>query len=188
MDNNQLSEFDHFLICFPEIELPVTISSQYFDIFSNYNKVLPQFLINKYIIGEDIVFPDKIVSTYDRHKNYEIHSDEESNDNTEEVEFIACFRLPESADFKAVVYLKISLLNYDYFLHTFDSTGRTISRISISGMNYDGQKITEKAALIEDDLKIWVMEGVKDENASIGQSRPNLPGFYIDNKGNILRN
>jgi hypothetical protein len=186
MDNNQLSEFEHFLNCFPEIELPVTISSQYFDVFSNFNKVLPQFLINKYIIGEDIVFPDKIVSTYDHHKNYEINSDEELPNN--EDEFIACFKLPESGDFHAVVYLKISLLNYDYFLHTFDSAGRSISSKSISGMNSDGQKITEKAALIEDNLKIWIMEGIIDENEGIEQSVRDLPGFYIDEKGKIMRN
>lgn len=188
MDNSQLSEFEHFLGFFPEVELPVSISSQYLDIFSNYNKVLPQFLISKYIIGEDIVFPDKLVSTYNRHKDHEVNSDEESNDNSWEDEFIACFKLPDSHDFHAVVYLKISLLNYDYFLHTFDSAGRTISSIIISGMNSDGQKINEKVALIGEDLKIWIMEATIFENEGIEKSVSDLPGFYIDDKGKILKN
>ena len=186
MDNSQLSEFEHFLGFFPEVELPVSISSQYLDIFSNYNKVLPQFLISKYIIGEDIVFPDKLVSTFNRHKDREVNSDEESNDNSWEDEFIVCFKLPESHDFHAVVYLQISLLNYDYFLHTFDSAGRTISKKTISGMNYDGQTITEKAAMIDGDLKIWIMEGIREENDDFKQSSRNLPGYCIDVKGNII--
>lgn len=37
MTYNNIDEFDDFLMFFPDIELPVNISSEYLEIYSKYN-------------------------------------------------------------------------------------------------------------------------------------------------------
>ena len=161
-----MSEFEEFLSFFPEIELPVNISSEYLRVFSSLNKPVPQLLLDKFIPEENIAFP----------KDPEL-----------EAEYISCFRLPENQNFKAVVYLKISLLNYDFYLLTIDNRGQTISKQIISSLRSDGKLIKEKASFIDENLRIWIMEGASDENKYFDPENSKFASFIVNEKGEILK-
>lgn len=158
------SEFEFFLSFFPEAELPVNLSSDYFSMFGTLNKPVPELLSKKYI---DLAFEE---------------------DTDEFAEIIPCFSLPETENFKGIVYLKISLLNYDFYLHTFDNAGRTIAYKIISSMNSDGSEIHEKAALIDDMLRIWIMEGDNDESNHFDPANSKFISIHVNDKGEIVAN
>lgn len=161
-----MSEFEDFLSYFPLIELPVNISSEYFSIFSSFNKPLPWLLTDKFLIDE----------------NKDI-----SEEDYSETEYIACFRLNENQNFNAVVYLKISLLTYEYYLHTFDNAGRTISTQVISSLNSDGSIIKETAAMIDESLRIWKMESVSDGSFNFDPANNLFESFYLSESGEIIK-
>lgn len=161
-----MSEFEDFLSYFPLIELPVNISSEYFSLFSSFNKPLPRLLTDKFLIDE----------------NKDI-----SEEDYSETEYIACFRLNENQNFNAVVYLKISLLTYEYYLHTFDNAGRTISTQVISSLNSDGSIIKETAAMIDESLRIWKMESVSDGSFNLDPANNLFESFYLSESGEIIK-
>lgn len=161
-----MSEFEEFLGFFPELDLPVNISSEYLSVFSSMNKPIPLFLTNLFISDENVDAP---------------------GESELENEYIACFKLPEKQNFKAIVYLKISLLNYEYYLHSFDYAGRTISSQIISGLSYDGILLKEKAAMIDENLRVWIMEGANDENNDFDPANSKFLSFYLDDAGQILK-
>lgn len=161
-----MSEFEEFLTFFPVIELPVNISSEYFSLFSSFNKPLPRLLTDKFLIDE----------------NKDL-----SEEDYSETEYIACFRLNENQNFNAVVYLKISLLTYEYYLHTFDNAGRTISTQVISSLNSDGSIIKETAAMIDESLRIWKMESVSDGSFNFDPANNLFESFYLSESGEIIK-
>lgn len=161
-----MSEFEDFLTYFPLIELPVNISSEYFSVFSSFTKPVPEILISKYIMDESRIVAEE---------------------NDPETEYIACFRINENQNFNAIVYLRISLLNYEYHLHTYDNAGRTISSEVISSLNYDGTFIKETAALIDETLRIWKMEGTSAENSDFDPANTRFESFLINDNGEIIK-
>lgn len=138
------SLFESFYSFFPEIELPITLSEEYTNIFSKYNKALPLQLIENFILDQQLFF-----------------GDEKENDlETEEIEeYLPCFRLPENKNYHGIVYWKASLLKYEYILHTFDLKGNSISRQVIASTTSDGKNIRQVVATIDPDLEIYIMGG-----------------------------
>jgi len=158
------SEFEYFLSFFPEAELPVNLSSEYFSMFGTLNKPVPELLTKKYL---------------------ESDSTEMADDYTE---IVPCFSLPETENFKGVVYLKISLLNYDFLLHTFDNAGMTIAFSIISSLTSNGTEVHEKAALIDEMLRIWIMEADTGESNNFDPANSKFISFQINDKGEIVEN
>jgi hypothetical protein len=156
------SEFEFFLSFFPKVELPANLSSEYFSMFGTMNKPIPELLAKKYL---------------------ELESTENNDVYTE---IVPCFSLPETENFKGVVYLKISLLNYDFLLHTYDNAGRPIAYRIISNMTSNGTDIHEKAALIDDMLRIWIMEADTDESNNFDPAISKFISFHVNDKGEIV--
>ena len=216
-------EFQKFLDLFPEIELPVTLSSEYLEVFSKYNKPIPEILLRKYILNEKIHIPDDIAAQYNPHlaaekddekkekkflsleeldlkifdkSNHEHHhhEDEEAQEEEEEGggktevedEYIAAFKIKGTGRFYAVVYIKISLLNYEYILHTFDLNGNTIDKKTIAKMTVDGENIKELVAMIDEDLVILVMEGDKHKDENFDPEKSVFFTYQIDDDGHIV--
>ena len=163
MNRDNIPSFQEFLTYFPEIELPVNISSEYLNIFSNYNKPIPEDFIHTYII-----------------------SSENSVDleNVIEDEYITCFKIPGTMNFHALVYIKISMLNYDYYLHSFDMAGNSIDSKVIASMHSDGTNIIEKAALIDENHMIWTMRA--DETEDFDPAMSKFSGFQLLNNGKVI--
>ena len=124
---------------FPEVELPITLTTDTHHLFSTQNKPLTEAMVERFLRAPD-------------------------DDVDEFTEFIACFRLPVAEHYQALVYWKASLMQYEYILTTFDLKGRFITRHTIAGMKSNGESILKRIATIDDEGVILVAEGVAPIN------------------------
>jgi len=202
---NELNDFKSFISLFPEVELPVTLSNEYLEIFSKYNKPIPEILIRKYILNEDIYIPENIDPSYEPSHLKEItpqinlkkisldtsltdEEDEEENTGYPiDDEYIACLRLPRITRFYGLVYIKIGILTYEYILHTYDKNGKTINSQIIASMRIEDNVIKENVALIDEDMIILVMEGDKNIQDNFNPGNSHFLSFEIDDDGHISK-
>lgn len=169
MESSHLTEFKFFLSLFPEVEMPVTLSSDYHEIFSKENKPIPEIDIYKYILDDGTK-----------------SATNEIPDDFYDDEYIACLKIPETVNFHAIVYLKIGILKYEYFLHTYDANGIFISKQLIANMSSDGKTIKENVAFIDEDLIVLNMEGDVNVNENYNPQNSNAKSYEINEKGEIL--
>ncbi|MBX2873756.1 MAG: hypothetical protein KTR30_16695 [Saprospiraceae bacterium] len=135
-------DFVSFLEQFPLLEPPILLGEDSHHAFSKANLPLPAALVQTYLIPID---------------------GEEPDENTE---FIACFRLGGLKDIHAIVYWKASLLNYNYVLVTFDKAGNMIEKRVIAGTFYDGKKLTQSVATIDEDWMISIASGQTNSHST----------------------
>lgn len=127
--------FSHFLDKFPEIALPVTLGDEAHHDFSRENDPLPGQMTDQYL---------------------EPLEEEPADELTE---YIACFRLPETHGFHALVYWRAGLMSYRYRLVTFTTKGEVINHRVIAGTYSDGEVLTKAVATIDEDWEIVVVSG-----------------------------
>ncbi|MCB0632349.1 MAG: hypothetical protein R2824_04940 [Saprospiraceae bacterium] len=132
--------FQHFLEKFPEVEFPVTLGEDTHHIFSSKNDPLPALMIEQFILPIE---------------------EEEVDEFTE---FIACFRMPAQKEYQGIVYWRAGLLNYQYILVTFGKDEKMIDKRVIGGSFYDGDKLTQSVATLEEDGQIIIASGQEDPN------------------------
>ena len=156
-------KFNSFIEMFPVIDLPITLNDEIHHIFSKNNKPLPAPFIKHFILPLE---------------------EEES----EHVEFIPCFSIPETSQFKAIVYWKARLMEYLYTLVTFTNKGEFIDKRAIGGTFFDGKKLTQSIATIDEDWEILIATGQSSKNvdefdpaASKAFKLELLPDGYIVN-------
>ncbi len=135
-------DFISFLEQFPLLEPPIILGEDSHHAFSKANLPIPAALISHYLIPIDGEDPD------------------------ENTEFIACFRLDGLKDIHAIVYWKASLLNYNYVLVTFDKAGNMLEKRVIAGTFYDGEKLTQSVATIDEDWMISIASGQSSSRTS----------------------
>ncbi len=128
-------EFNAFLEHFPTIELPITLNDEIHHEFSNINEPLPALMIEQFI---------------------QPYEPEEADEFTE---YIACFKIPETHDFHAIVVWRAGLLSYTYTMMTFTKKGELIDKYAIAGTFYDGQQLTQSVATIDEDWEMLIMSG-----------------------------
>lgn len=163
MNGNRRLNFLDFLGLFPEIEFPVTLTTESHHFFSKSNSPLPEDVIMGFL--------------------NEISGDEPSPF----VEYIACFRLPKHLDFHGIVFWKADLMKYEYILTTFDKNGRLVGKQIIAGTKSNGKTIITRVATIQEDGSIIVAEGEDDPNElyyQAGKSR--TYHFELLQTGDIL--
>jgi len=133
--------FASFLEKFPEVRLPVILNDEIHHDFSQHNEPFNALMIERFIapIEEDPV-----------------------DDLTE---FIACFKIPDTGEFHAVVYWKAALLNYQYTLATFTKTGLLVDKRVIAGLFSDGKMLISSVATIDEDWCIHVVSGQTEANS-----------------------
>ena len=134
----KISSFKQLLAKFPEIELPVTLNAETHHIFSRENDPLPEALIRAHL---------------------QIDTQGEYDDLTE---FVACFRLPSPPAYIALVYWKAQLMEYSYWLLTFEPSGRPIGSKVIAGTKSNGATILTRIATIDEDGIIHIAEGISE--------------------------
>jgi hypothetical protein len=132
MKKNQSVSFDNFLTLFPEVELPMVISTDIHIEFSRHNIPIPGVMIDRYLS-----------STHD----------------DEFTEYIACFSIPNTKSFHAIVVWRAGLMEYEYHLVTFDKSGNLLDKRVIAGTKSDGKLLTRSVATIEADWLINIVEG-----------------------------
>lgn len=127
--------FAQFLEQFPTVELPISLGDQSHLDFSRHNDPLPLPMITAFL--QPI----------------------EATEDDEYTEYIACFKIPDTYDFHAIVYWKAELLNYTYTLATFSKQGDLISKRVIAGTFANGEIITQSITTIDDDWMIYILSG-----------------------------
>lgn len=162
--------FKSFLSYFPEIELPITLSEEYTGIFTRYNKPIPPELIEIFILEKQLFF-----------------ADEDDKDNLDEIEeYVPCFSLPDSNNYVAIVYWKAGLLKYEYIIHTYDKTGKTISKHTIASTTTDGKNIRQIVATIDADQVIFIMGGDTDNVSFYDSEKSKAFSLEITPTGQII--
>ena len=131
-------DFAQFLEKFPEIELPITLNDEAQYIFSRRNDPLPVEMIDHFLAPIEESAADPLT------------------------EFVACFRIPETYEFHAIVYWMAGLMDYKYVLATFTKKGVLIAKRAISGTFSDGKLLTKSIATIDEDWIIYVVSGQSD--------------------------
>lgn len=144
------NEFNLFLTYFPEIELPVLLGEEEHHTFSSENEVLPSDLVGKFLLQGDYEFVPLATN---------IEGELNEAAESEFVEYIPCFKLPDTENFHAVVYWKADLLTYEYVLNTFDNTGKSIAAHIIGGMKAEGNTVKQSVTSIQQDGFIYIAEG-----------------------------
>lgn len=134
--------FNQFVEKFPTFELPLTIREDSHHEFSRQNDVLPEAMIQQFILPIEV---------------------EEQDEHTE---YIACFQVPETHGFIALVYWKATLLNYQYTLATFTKKGILIDKRVIAGTFAVGDTLTQSVATIDDDWIILIVSGQSNSDQS----------------------
>lgn len=127
--------FQQFLELFPELELPTTVRDEMAREFSQQNDPIHPLMIDRYLLPFEQEDPDDLT------------------------EFVACFRIPDTGDFHALVYWRAALLSYEFVLATYTKDGKPIDSKVIAGVFSDGKTITRSVATLDEDWEINIMSG-----------------------------
>jgi hypothetical protein len=142
-------KFEDFLQYFPEVKLPVTLTEGSYQEFSAVLPPLPVAMIEQFLM-----------------------SAEEEDDGM--TEYIPCFRLPDVAGYKALVYWKAGLLNYEYIVQTYTNDGRgIIDNHVVAGTFVNGTEITQAVARIDPDRMIYTATGLLEEENDFAEASNN---------------
>jgi hypothetical protein len=136
-------KFQDFLLKFPEVELPVTLSEETLTIFSKENPPINTLMAHQFIN----VFED--------------------NDMDDMTEYIPCFKVPKTENFHAVVYWKAELLNYQFVLITYDKSGNFIDSHTLAGTTSNGELVIKSVATFGEDWSIYIVSGAQETNADM---------------------
>jgi len=136
-------KFQDFLLKFPEVELPVTLSEETLTIFSKENPPISTLMAHQFIN----VFED--------------------NDMDDMTEYIPCFKVPKTENFHAVVYWKAELLNYQFVLITYDKSGNFIDSRTLAGTTSNGELVIKSVATFGEDWSIYIVSGAQETNTDM---------------------
>jgi len=154
--------FKEFLVFFPEVSPPFTITDESISNFKEVNDYLPEVGVQEHI---------------------HIWETEEVDEFTE---YFPCLRLPSTDKYHALIYWKASILKYEYFLATLDLKGSLISKKVICGMVVENNVINTSAARIDEDRIIHIMIGSIQGNDTFDSSNTKAYNMEIMPDGNIL--
>ena len=152
--------FPDFVEKFSIVELPIILSPESQIEFSRENEPLHPLEIEQYIGEVD-------------------------SDNHEEV--IACFRIPETGDFVAIVYWRAKLLVYEYILATYSLKGELISQKVIAGMKAVDETVKQRAVTLDEEWTIYMIDSIIDSSNPIPDvSESKTKTFELQETGDIL--
>jgi len=154
--------FKQFVERFPKIDLPVTLIEESQRHFAESNKPLPNQMIVQFIEpiqGEPI---------------------------DEYTEFQACFSIPKTKNFFALVYWKAGLMTYSYNLATFTKKGVLIDQQELSGTRVRNNIIARTVSTIDEEWNIFVVGGVESaENSEYDGTKSESIQFTLLDNGQI---
>ena len=151
----------HFLEKFPEVELPVILSEDTHLDFSKENDPLSDAMIEQFIGRYEAVEMDDLT------------------------EYIACFRIPDTKGFEAIVYWRAALLQYDYVLATYNPLGIMIDKRSIAGTKVKDNAIVRTIATIDEKHHILIAEGAETHSGGFDANATKSSMLEIEEDGFI---
>lgn len=130
--------FTKYIDLFQTISFPVTLHKDAHHDFSKQSQGIRSELLDEYVIP------------------YIGQQDDEYT------EYVPCFQLRAEKEFIAIVLWRAALLEYEYYVMTYNNAGDLIHQQVIAGMKSDGQNIITRIAIIDDDSNIHMVEGAKN--------------------------
>src|SRR5699024_316405 len=109
-------------------------------------------------------------------------------EDDEFTEYVPCFVLKEEKNFIAVVFWRAGLMEYEYYLITYNNAGDSIDHQVIAGMKSDGVQVIIRIAMIDDDSSVHMVEGMAHEMDAFDYD-PNKTrkySFEITQDGHIM--
>ena len=160
-----MSKLNHtlkkFLSFFPQVDLPITLGIDTHHIFSEKNKPLSESVIKEVLLP---LFPE--------------HTDID--------EYVPCFSIPPTDQYYAVVYWRAGLLQYEYYLLTFDREGNLITNRSIAGQKSNNQDILNRVATLEKDRTILIVQGTEQPSQQYDAGSSQKFHFEIQPDGSVI--
>lgn len=132
--------FAQYINLFPEVPFPLTLHRDAHHDFSRQNQSIRREYLERYIFP----FLEK--------------------EDDEYTEYIPCFVLKEEKNFIAVVFWRAGLMEYEYYLITYNNAGDSIDHQVIAGMKSDGARVLIRIAMIDEDSSVHMVEGVALES------------------------
>jgi len=155
--------FADFVGKFPAVTMPITLGEETHFVFSTENDVLPESMIEQFILPLD------------------------TNGADEFTEYLPCFGIEFEAPFIALVWWKAGLLNYEYQLATFMPNGQLIGRKVIAFTRGEGESLRRAVCTIDEDLVIFVAEGTsKGFDDYMDPTTSKMYEFEIMSSGEIV--
>lgn len=156
-------KFEHFLSKFPKVDLPVVLSEDSHHDFSKENEPLPPLMVEQFITQYETTVQDDLT------------------------EYIACFQLPiDKKGFKAIIYWKAGLLNYDYVLAIYDEkTGVMVDKKAIAGTKVINNAVKRIVAFLKEDFTIHSAEGVEESGKEYVADSTKVKRYEILDNGRI---
>jgi hypothetical protein len=153
--------FSDFLMLFPEIELPITLSTDAQREIELVNEPLNAAWIARFVLDEAQI--------------------------DEFTEFMACFKIPDTKDFVAVVYWQASLEGNAFFLATFSKDSSLIDHRLIAGTLYLEDGMKQLVCSIGKDWSINRVEGLLGSKGEIIKTDdPKITFMQITLEGEIV--
>ncbi len=162
MKKKQKISFKKFLTIFPEIDLPITLTEADHIEYSRHNKPIPEPMIYEFLSS--------------------------ANDD-ELTEYVACFQIPQTKGFHAIVYWKAGLMEYEYQMATYDLEGHLLDKHILAGVKSNGQTIVRSVATIESDWLINVVEGteaIKAKQTVFNPQTSQVHNLELTHNGEII--
>ncbi len=160
-----LIKFEYFLSKFPEVDLPVTLSEDIHFDFSRENDPLSDAMIEEYI------------------RRYETNGELENDGDL--TEYVPCFKLKDGKNYYAVVYWKATLLQYDYFVATYNKIGALIDKRSIAGSVVKNDALIITVATLTADGLIFIAQGSETHSGDFDASAAKLRQLELTEDGFI---
>jgi len=135
MSNTVKVSFREFLNRFEEVELPISIGTEtHMDFHATINP-MPVPMVETFFIDTGIL-----------------------SELDEFTEIIPVMKIPATSDFHAVISWKAGLLDYEYWLMTFDKVGNLIDKLRIAGTKVMDNLLLHAVVTITEELEVHVIE------------------------------
>jgi len=141
MSNIVKVSFREFLSRFEEVELPISIGTETHMDFSASINPMPVPMIENYFIDTGVM-----------------------SELDEFTEIVPVMKIPATNDFHAVVSWKAGLLDYAYWLMTFDKVGNLVDKLRIAGTKVMDNLLLHAVVTINEQWEVHVIENGRAAN------------------------
>ncbi|MFT6148213.1 MAG: hypothetical protein ACJAUH_000894 [Saprospiraceae bacterium] len=141
MSKAQRISFQNFLNRFEEVSLPISIGTETHLDFSSQQNPLPVAMIDKFFIETGVM-----------------------TELDEFTELVPLMKIADTTGFHALIVWKAGLLNYEYWMLTFDDMEQLIDKKSIAGTKVMDNLLLHAVVSINEQREIHVMESGRDVN------------------------
>jgi hypothetical protein len=143
-----MSEFQDFIELFPEIELPISLSSDTQRLIAKTQEPLNEKWVVQYLL-------------------------EEGDWLDEFSEFMPCFRIPNTLNYVGLVYWEAGLFGNAFQLVTFSKTAKIVDRFVLAGTKYEQNELVTTVCQLRANHTISQIQGRVDAKTAKPLPRDN---------------